>query len=179
MYDLIIKNGTIVDGSGLPAFTADLAVNDGRVVKIGRIAGDARETLDATGKVVTPGFIDPHTHFDAQLLWDGFAKPALTHGVTTIVPGNCTLSLEPLKAKHQGWSTYFLYPRRILYLHQQSDPFYRAARWLIVDGEPAVSWMDPEYNKRIVYRSGPPGWRRCQPTCRHRRTPGRCWTVGR
>ena len=80
----VIKNGTIVDGSGLPAFTADLAVNDGRVVKIGRIAGDARETLDATGKVVTPGFIDPHTHFDAQLLWDGFAKPALTHGVTTI-----------------------------------------------------------------------------------------------
>lgn len=101
MYDLIIKNGTIVDGSGLPAFTADLAVNDGRVVKIGRITGEARETLDATGKVVTPGFIDPHTHFDAQLLWDGFAKPALTHGVTTIVPGNCSLSLAPLKAKHR------------------------------------------------------------------------------
>ena len=101
MYDLIIRNGTIVDGSGLPAFTADVAVHDGRVAKIGRIAGDARETLDATGKVVAPGFIDPHTHFDAQLLWDGFAKPALSHGITTIVPGNCSLSLAPLKAKHR------------------------------------------------------------------------------
>jgi len=101
MYDLIIRNGTIVDGSGLPAFTADVAVSNGRVEKIGRIAGEARETIDASGKVVAPGFIDPHTHFDAQLLWDGYAKPALSHGVTTIVPGNCSLSLAPLKAKHR------------------------------------------------------------------------------
>jgi N-acyl-D-aspartate/D-glutamate deacylase len=101
MYDLIIRNGLVADGSGLPAFTADVAVKDGRVARIGRVTGDARETIDATGKVVAPGFIDPHTHFDAQLLWDGFAKPALSHGVTTIVPGNCSLSLAPLKAKHR------------------------------------------------------------------------------
>lgn len=101
MYDLVIRNGTVVDGSGLPAFSADVAVNGNRIVRIGRIAETGREEVDASGKVVSPGFIDPHTHFDAQLLWDGFAKPALSHGVTTIVPGNCSLSLAPLKADHR------------------------------------------------------------------------------
>ena len=101
MYDLIIRNGTIVDGSGLPAYTADLAVEGNRITRIGRIAESAVREIDASGKVVSPGFIDPHTHFDAQLLWDGCAKPALSHGVTTIVPGNCSLSLAPLKAEHR------------------------------------------------------------------------------
>jgi len=100
-YDLIIKNGLIVDGSGLPAYRADLAVSEGRVARIGQIDAPAARTVDAGGKVVAPGFIDPHTHFDAQLLWDGAAKPALSHGITTIVPGNCSLSLAPLKAKHR------------------------------------------------------------------------------
>jgi N-acyl-D-amino-acid deacylase len=98
MYELLIKNGRVVDGSGLPAYTADVAIQDGRIAAIGRIDRPARRTLDAAGRVVSPGFIDPHTHFDAQLLWDGYAKPALSHGVTTIVPGNCSLSLAPLKA---------------------------------------------------------------------------------
>ena len=102
MYDLLIKNGRIVDGSGLPGFTSDLAVADGRIVRIGRIDDEAVRIIDAKGKAVTPGFIDPHTHFDAQLLWDGAAKPALAHGVTTIVPGNCSLSLAPLKEKHRA-----------------------------------------------------------------------------
>ena len=101
MYDLVIRNGKVVDGSGLPAFKADVAVMGNRIVKIGQVPEAAREEIDASGKVVTPGFIDPHTHFDAQLLWDGCAKPALAHGVTTIVPGNCSLSLAPLKAKHR------------------------------------------------------------------------------
>ncbi|MGE0624318.1 MAG: amidohydrolase family protein [Pseudomonadales bacterium] len=101
MYDLIIRNGRVVDGTGLPAYTADVAVTDGRIARIGRVDGEARRVIDAGGRVVTPGFIDPHTHFDAQLLWDGYAKPALSHGVTTIVPGNCSLSLAPLKAKHR------------------------------------------------------------------------------
>ncbi len=101
MYDLIIRNGSIVDGSGLPAYRGDLAVNGGRIVKLGHVDGEAKRVIDAAGKVVSPGFIDPHTHFDAQLLWDGYAKPALSHGVTTIVPGNCSLSLAPLKAEHR------------------------------------------------------------------------------
>ena len=101
MYDLIIRNGTIVDGSGMPAYKADIAVRGSKIDKIGRIADTAAKEIDAEGRIVAPGFIDPHTHFDAQLLWDGFAKPALSHGVTTIVPGNCSLSLAPLKAKHR------------------------------------------------------------------------------
>ncbi|MEQ8483344.1 MAG: amidohydrolase family protein [Pseudomonadales bacterium] len=101
MYDLIIRNGRIIDGTGLPAFRADVGISAGRIAAIGRLDGPARQTLDAAGKVVAPGFIDPHTHFDAQLLWDGCAKPALSHGITTIVPGNCSLSLAPLKAEHR------------------------------------------------------------------------------
>ena len=99
MYDLVIRNGRVVDGSGMPAYNADIALSGNRIVKIGRIAEKGRKEIDAEGKVVSPGFIDPHTHFDAQLLWDGYAKPALSHGVTTIVPGNCSLSLAPLRAE--------------------------------------------------------------------------------
>lgn len=101
MYDLIIRNGTVVDGTGMPAYSADVAVKGDRVAKIGKIESAARREIDAAGRIVSPGFIDPHTHFDAQLLWDGCAKPALEHGVTTIVPGNCSLSLAPLKADHR------------------------------------------------------------------------------
>ncbi|HKI75499.1 MAG TPA: amidohydrolase family protein [Pseudomonadales bacterium] len=99
--DLIIRNGRVVDGSGLPAFVGDIGITDGRIVRIGSITETAATEIDAAGKIVTPGFIDPHTHFDAQLLWDGAAKPAIEHGVTTIVPGNCSLSLAPLRAEHR------------------------------------------------------------------------------
>ncbi|MEQ9451699.1 MAG: amidohydrolase family protein [Pseudomonadales bacterium] len=101
MYDLVIKNGLVVDGTGLPGYVADVAINNGRIARIGQIQDPATQTIDAAGKAVSPGFIDPHTHFDAQLLWDGYAKPALSHGITTIVPGNCSLSLAPLKESHR------------------------------------------------------------------------------
>jgi len=98
MYDVLITNGRIVDGTGEPAYAGDVAIADGKIAAVGRVAGEARQVLDAKGQVVAPGFIDPHTHFDVQLLWDGAAKPALEHGVTCVVPGNCSLSLAPLKA---------------------------------------------------------------------------------
>ena len=98
MYDVIIANGTVVDGTGAPGFKGDVAIKGGRIAAIGKVEGTARRTIDAAGRIVAPGFIDPHTHFDVQILWDGAARPALEHGVTTIVPGNCSLSLAPLKA---------------------------------------------------------------------------------
>ncbi len=98
-YDVVVRNGLVVDGTGAPGFRADVGVKDGRIAEIGTIApGAGAREVDAAGRVVAPGFIDPHTHFDVQLLWDGAARPALEHGVTCVVPGNCSLSLAPLKA---------------------------------------------------------------------------------
>jgi len=112
MFDVIVRNGLVVDGSGAPAFKGDVAVKDGRIAAVGEVAGEARHVVDAAGRVVAPGFIDPHTHFDVQLLWDGAARPALEHGVTCIVPGNCSLSLAPLKAADR---------RRVVGMFQQIE----------------------------------------------------------
>jgi N-acyl-D-amino-acid deacylase len=98
MFDLIITGGRVVDGTGRSAFDADVAINGGSIAAVGALGSDARQVVDARNRVVAPGFIDPHTHFDVQLLWDGAARPAIEHGVTTVVPGNCSLSLAPLKA---------------------------------------------------------------------------------
>ena len=98
MFDLIVRGGLLVDGSGEPGYKGDIAVKDGRIVAVGQVHGEARQVVEAEGRVVAPGFIDPHTHFDVQLLWDGAARPALEHGITCVVPGNCSLSLAPLKA---------------------------------------------------------------------------------
>jgi N-acyl-D-amino-acid deacylase len=101
MFDLVIRNGLVVDGSGLPAYRADVAVQQGRIALVGRAEAAAARTIDATDRVVAPGFIDIHTHFDAQLSWDPVATPMLEHGVTTIVTGNCSLSLAPLRAEQR------------------------------------------------------------------------------
>ena len=98
MFDVLIRGGTVVDGTGTPGVISDLALKDGAIAAMGpNLTGPARTVIEAAGRVVAPGFIDPHTHFDVQLLWDGAAKPALEHGITCVVPGNCSLSLAPLK----------------------------------------------------------------------------------
>ena len=108
MLDLVIRNGLIVDGSGLPGRHGDVSVRGGRVVAVGGRAGDAHRVLDATGRIVAPGFIDPHTHYDAQLCFDPYAFPAIEHGVTTVVPGNCSLSLAPLRVdQRDAFSSMF------------------------------------------------------------------------
>ena len=101
-YDLLIKNGSVIDGTGSATEQADLGIKDGVIVSIGQLEGDALETIDAKDLVVSPGFIDIHTHFDPQLCWDGHATPSIEHGITTVVTGNCSLSLAPIKGKEDA-----------------------------------------------------------------------------
>ena len=94
-YDLLIKNGTVVDGSGLPRFQADVAIAEGKIAAIGKIHENAREIVDAEGHVVSPGFVDGHTHMDAQVFWDPLGTCSCWHGITSVVMGNCGFSLAP------------------------------------------------------------------------------------
>ncbi len=96
-YDLLIKNGTVVDGTGAPRRHADVAVRNGRIVEIGKVKDSATQVIDAEGQVVCPGFVDPHTHYDAQITWDRLLSSSADHGVTTAVMGNCGVGIAPCK----------------------------------------------------------------------------------
>ena len=97
MHDLIIRNGTIIDGTGQARFVADIAVQDGNIVAVGQVEGPAAREIDATGKLVTPGWVDIHTHYDGQATWDPLLAPSSWHGVTTVVMGNCGVGFAPVK----------------------------------------------------------------------------------
>ena len=103
MHDLVIRNGTIVDGTGAPPYRADVAVDDGRIVAVGTVAVEGRETIDAEGLIVTPGFVDIHTHFDGQITWDPLLTPSCWHGVTTVVMGNCGVGFAPAAPNKHEW----------------------------------------------------------------------------
>ncbi len=107
-YDLLIKNGRVVDGSGGPSFRADVAVKDGKIVEIGKLSGPAGRTIDAAGLVVAPGFIDNHCHYDAQVTWDPLCSYSCDHGATSVIFGNCSLSLAPVKKGKQRRLSEFL-----------------------------------------------------------------------
>jgi N-acyl-D-amino-acid deacylase len=107
-YDLLIKNGRVVDGSGMPAFRGDVAVKAGRIVEIGKLSGPADRTVDAAGLVVAPGFIDNHCHYDAQVTWDPLCSYSCDHGATSVIFGNCSLSLAPVKKGKEDRLSEFL-----------------------------------------------------------------------
>jgi N-acyl-D-aspartate/D-glutamate deacylase len=96
-YDTLVRGGSVVDGTGAPARRADIGIKDGKLAAIGELSGAAARTLDASGLVVAPGFIDPHTHYDAQICWDGATTPSSWHGVTTVVMGNCGVGIAPCR----------------------------------------------------------------------------------
>ena len=103
MYDLVIRNGTIYDGRGGEPFIADLAVKDKKIVKIGIIEHGGKLEIDAKEKIVTPGFVDIHTHYDGQVTWDPYLRPSTYHGVTTVVMGNCGVGFSPCKPEKRDW----------------------------------------------------------------------------
>ncbi len=100
-YDLVIKNGMVVDGTGFSRYRADVAIKDGTIVELGKIRGAAAATIDADGLFVAPGIIDLHTHYDAQPFWDKLCTSSVWHGVTTVLTGNCGLTLAPLRPEHR------------------------------------------------------------------------------
>ncbi|RYZ60937.1 MAG: D-aminoacylase, partial [Proteobacteria bacterium] len=102
-FDLIIRNGSIVDGTGHERFTGNIAIKDGLIAQVGEVRGDAAEEIDAGGKVVTPGFVDIHTHYDGQATWDQEMAPSSWHGVTTVVMGNCGVGFAPAHPDRHNW----------------------------------------------------------------------------
>ena len=101
MHDIVIRGGTIVDGTGKAAFTGDVAIADGRIAAVGGKQGPARREIDADGLLVTPGWVDVHTHYDGQAMWDPLLAPSCWHGVTTVMFGNCGVGFAPVKKHHR------------------------------------------------------------------------------
>lgn len=101
-HDMVVRNGLVVDGSGAEPFHGDLAIDGGIIVKLGTVLGQGREEIDATGCIVTPGFVDIHTHYDGQIMWESRLAPSSGHGVTTVVMGNCGVGFAPCRAEHRG-----------------------------------------------------------------------------
>ena len=97
MHDLVIRNGKVVDGSGEEAFLGDIAIDGDRITKVGLVEDQGKEEIDAKGHLVTPGWVDIHTHYDGQVCWDSYLTPSCWHGVTTVVMGNCGVGFAPVK----------------------------------------------------------------------------------
>ena len=103
MHDLVIRSGTVVDGTGSGARTADIAVDGDVIVEVGRVVGSGAQEIDADGALVTPGFVDIHTHYDGQITWDPMLTPSCWHGVTTVVMGNCGVGFAPVRPESRDW----------------------------------------------------------------------------
>jgi len=96
-FDLVIRRGAVIDGTGAPQRTADVAISGGRIIEVGKVDGRGHREIDAAGALVTPGFVDVHTHYDGQATWDSRLQPSSDHGVTTVVAGNCGVGFAPVR----------------------------------------------------------------------------------
>jgi N-acyl-D-amino-acid deacylase len=134
-HDLLIRNGTIVDGTGAPRYRADLAIAGGRIVDIGKISGGAQRVIDAAGLIVAPGFIDPHTHYDAQICWDPLVTCSSWHGVTSVIMGNCGVGLAPCKPSEREIAAWNL-------VHVEAIPYDVLHRGITWDWETFPQYMD-------------------------------------
>jgi N-acyl-D-amino-acid deacylase len=135
MPDLVIRNATVVDGTGVPRYRADVLVSQGRIAEIGKITAGAARTIDAAGLIVAPGFIDPHTHYDAQICWDRFITPSSWHGVTTVVMGNCGVGLAPCRPDKREVAAWDL-------VTVEAIPFEVLSAGLTWDWESFPQYMD-------------------------------------
>ncbi|HKQ26260.1 MAG TPA: amidohydrolase family protein [Burkholderiales bacterium] len=134
-FDLLIKNGLLIDGTGTPGRHADVAVAHGKIVEIGSVDGAARQTIDASDCVVSPGFIDPHTHYDAQICWDGAVTPSSWHGVTSVVMGNCGVGIAPCRPGSREVAMRDL-------VNVESIPFEVLSKGITWDWETFPEYMD-------------------------------------
>ena len=134
-YDLVIRNGTVFDGTGAPRIRADIAVNEGRIVEVGKVDGRAKRTIDASDLIVAPGFVDPHTHYDAQICWDSVTSPSSWHGVTTVVMGNCGVGLAPCRPETREIAAWDL-------VNVEAIPFDVLKQGVTWDWETFPEYMD-------------------------------------
>jgi N-acyl-D-aspartate/D-glutamate deacylase len=146
-HDLLIKNGTIVDGSGMPAYRADIAVAQGRIAEIGKITSGAARTIDASDLTVSPGFIDPHTHYDAQICWDPLVTCSSWHGVTTVIMGNCGVGLAPCKPTERDIAIWNL-------VHVEAIPHDVLSRGVTWDWESFPQYMDAAATRGLGINAG-------------------------
>lgn len=134
-YDLIIRNGKVVDGTGTLGVHQDVAVSDGRIVEVGKVDGTAKKTIDASDLIVAPGFVDPHTHYDAQICWDDVTSPSSWHGVTTVMMGNCGVGLAPCRPESREVAAWDL-------VNVEAIPFDVLNKGVTWDWETFPEYMD-------------------------------------
>ncbi len=146
-YDLLIKNATVVDGTGAPARHGDIAVSAGKIAAIGKVAGSAKQTIDAADCVVAPGFIDPHTHYDAQICWDAAVTPSPWHGVTSVVMGNCGVGIAPCRPTEREVAMRDL-------VNVEAIPFDVLERGITWDWETFPQFMDAAAARRPAVNLG-------------------------
>jgi N-acyl-D-amino-acid deacylase len=146
-HDLLIRDGTVVDGTGAPGYQADIAVAQGRIVEIGKVKDGADKVIDAAGLIVAPGFIDPHTHYDAQICWDPLITCSSWHGVTTVVMGNCGVGLAPCKPAERDVAAWNL-------VHVEAIPYEVLNQGITWDWESFPQYMDAAERRGLGINAG-------------------------